>query len=64
MSGGITNEQGYCDTCKYHNIRDLALKLRIPGEKWKKPCRDCDIERNYLWEPLNVPDETKGEKHE
>lgn len=46
----ITNSQGYCGTCKHREIRDESLRKSLPGEKWPMPCRDCDIERNYLWE--------------
>jgi hypothetical protein len=46
----ITNHKGYCDTCKHREIRDVCLRNSVPGSQWGKPCRDCDIERNYLWE--------------
>lgn len=60
MIGGQTQEQGYCDTCKYRAIRDESLRRSLPGNQWKKPCRDCDIERNYLWEQSNVKEQSEG----
>lgn len=52
----ITDSQGYCDTCKHRQIRNDSLRKNLSGEKWPQPCRDCDIERNYLWEPSTNAD--------
>jgi hypothetical protein len=41
---------GFCDTCKHEQIRNECLRKNLQGQNWKQPCRDCDIERNYLWE--------------